>query len=454
MLVGLDLAGDLVGDRGSPVTYFLVGEFFVVLPRQDVGPCPVTQPVADEILVTGINQDGQILIQKVRHGCVVGLHPVPCKQEVSVDVEITGFVVVDFCTDGFLYIVLVQVVVDILQSWVAQIAAFTFLSDVVNVFTGTLVRSQLGVVTVDGGWNTRPDGLRVVARLDQAQTTLQRVLHGGTLFGGQDGRFATFTASHWLVVIVLGQGVGEPITNHDRGQVKVSVLVGQNLRGEHRDVMASVGLPSDVEVLTLVDVFRELVKKQLQEVVDVLTCSDGVGNTFGPRVGEPDVDRLVKEDHRGVAVPRVRVFDGLQVGPNGRGPQFKEQPSQRGATRPTVQPKDDRVIGRVVSTFEKPKEKMLVFVLNVQVTCVLCHVRVDAQNLGVFNLVDTQLVVLDGVVLDHEVPVRLGLDGLGELRLGRCLQAHDLVWEQVVHLRPCVQHVGVQLLQKMVQVQV
>lgn len=43
--------------------------------------------------------------------------------------------------------------------------------------------------------------------------------------------------------------------------------------------MAGIGFPSDVEILALVDVFRELIEEQLQEVIDILTSGDSVGNT-------------------------------------------------------------------------------------------------------------------------------------------------------------------------------
>lgn len=74
----------------------------------------------------------------------------------------------------------------------------------------------------------------------------------------------------------------------------------QNLRGEDRDVVASVGLSGNVE--RLLGVLRELLEEESQKSVDVLASSDSVANRV-VAVGETDVNGLVKEDDRCVCVP-------------------------------------------------------------------------------------------------------------------------------------------------------
>lgn len=195
-------------------------ELVVSGPWELVSPGLVAQPVADKVLVSRVDQHWQAGLQQLDDGLMVGLHPVTSQKEVSVDVEVAAFVQVDLGTHLGLDLVEVQVVVDVLQVGVAQVRAVAHGTDVVHVSACLLVRTHLGVVTVDRGRDTTPHGLGGVTCFDEAQASWERVEHRLTLFGLQHRRLATLTTGHWLVVLVLHKRVGKTVTNQDRRQVE------------------------------------------------------------------------------------------------------------------------------------------------------------------------------------------------------------------------------------------
>ena len=80
--------------------------------------------------------------------------------------------------------------------------------------------------------------------------------------------------------------------------------MAQDLRRENGNVVAGVGLAGDMKVL--LSVLGELLEEEGEQGVDVLACSDGVGDAVAG-VREADVDGLVEEDDVRVGVPAVFV---------------------------------------------------------------------------------------------------------------------------------------------------
>ena len=113
-------------------------------------------------------------------------------------------------------------------------------------------------------------------------------------FGFVENSWPTaITAGHGSVVLILGQAIRQTVADKNRFQVDVGLFVAENLRCEHWDVVAGVGLSCDVEVL--VCVFGELFEEESQESVDVLAGGDRIADRAST-VGEADIDRLVEED--------------------------------------------------------------------------------------------------------------------------------------------------------------
>jgi len=207
---------------------------------------------------------------------VEGLHPVTLEEEVAVDVEVARLVVGDLSADGLHDLLLVEVALYPVKLVVAERVAAARLADIVDVLTGALVRTDHSVVTVDRGRHAGPDGLGVVAVLNEAGATGVGVVHGLALRLIKDSGPATLTAGHGAVVLVLSKAIGQTVTDEDGLEVDVAVLVGQDLGGEDGDVVAGIRLSGDVEAL--VRVLRELLEEEGEQGVDVLASSDGVAN--------------------------------------------------------------------------------------------------------------------------------------------------------------------------------
>ena len=352
--VGLDLA-DLLANvlvlHDLEILKLSSGELLLAGPLKSLRPGLVAKPVADEVGITGINQNGDLL-KDSGDEAVVRLEPVTGEEEVTVNVEVARVVAVNLSTDSVADALLTEILADVAHTLVAEVALILALAaNVIDVLAGALVRSEHGVVTVDGGRNANPGALAVVARLNHALAAAQSVVHGlaGALV--ENSGVTTVTTSHGTVVLVLGQAIGETIANENRLEVDVALLVSENLGSHDGDVVTSVGLASNVEVL--LSVLGELLEEQGQESVDILASSNGVADG-GATVRVADVDGLVEEDNRGIVVPREVIVDRLDVLANGAGSKFQEQSGEGRATGTAVQPEDDGIICRVVARLKEP----------------------------------------------------------------------------------------------------
>ena len=326
-------------------------EVLVAGPLERVGPGLVAQPVADEVSIAGIDEDRDLL-EKLGDKLVVGLHPVAGEEEVAVDVHVAAVIAVDLNTKSGLNIVLVEVLRDPAESRVAEVATvLAVATDVVDVAASALVRTHHGVVAVDAGGNARPDAAGLVASLDEVLASRKGVVHGLALALVQDRGVATLAASHRAVVSVLSKAIGKTVADQNTLQVDVAVLVRQDLGGKDGNVVASIRLSSDVEVL--LGVLGELLEEESKESVNILASGDCVANGVGA-VREANVDGLVEEDDGSVVVPRVRVVDDLELLVDGSGAELEEETGQRRAARATVEPQDYGVVLGVISGLEEP----------------------------------------------------------------------------------------------------
>lgn len=356
--VRLDLANLLANVLvllNDKVLQLLVGKLILAGPLKGLGPGLVAEPVADKVSIAGVNEHGDLLNQ-TGNQAVVGLHPVTVEEEVAVDVKVARVIAVNFGTEGLTNALLVEVLGHVAHALVAQIRGVLALAaDVVDVLAGALVRGKQSVVAVDRGRDTDPGALAIVAGLDHGQTAGKSVVHGLARSLVEDGWVTTLTASHGAVVLVLGQAIGQTVTDKHGLQVNVAVLVRQNLRGKDGDVVASVGLASDVEVL--LGVLGELLEEQGQQSIDVLASSDGVTDTAAA-VGVANVDGLVQEDDGSIGVPGVVIVDKLDLAVHRARTELQEETGQRRAAGATVQPEDDGVVLRVVTGFEEPWKRL------------------------------------------------------------------------------------------------
>ena len=141
------------------------------------------------------------------------LHPVTIEKKVAIDVKIAAFVTVNFSAECFENFRLVEPVIDIAEAFVTEIAVFTGDTDIIWILTGPLIGADNGIVAVDTGRDTCPDGLAIVAGLDQGLAAREGIFHGLTVRFVNDSRVAALTTSHRFIVLILGQAVGETIAN-------------------------------------------------------------------------------------------------------------------------------------------------------------------------------------------------------------------------------------------------
>lgn len=206
-----------------------------------------------------------------------GLHPITVEQEVAVDVEVAAIVAIDcLYAKGLHNVLLVQVLVDGGKARVAKAASFAVNANIVRVTARLLVGADHLVVAVDGSRNAAQPALALVAACNHGLASGQGVVHALALALVKNSIVTTITTGHGAVVGVLRVRISQAIADEDGLQVDVAVLVGQNFGGEDGDVVASIRLASNVEVL--LGVLRELLEEQGQERIDVLAGSTGVAD--------------------------------------------------------------------------------------------------------------------------------------------------------------------------------
>jgi hypothetical protein len=118
------------------------------------------------------------------------------------------------------------------------ILILAFPTDIINVQPSALVRPHHGVVTIDGCRDTGPSRLGLVTTFNQAGAARVGIIHRLTLGITQNRRVSTFTAGHRAVVIVLGKAISKAVTNEDRLEIDIALLVREYLRCKLRDVVS------------------------------------------------------------------------------------------------------------------------------------------------------------------------------------------------------------------------
>lgn len=274
---GLDLAVLLVSLGKREVLQLGLVEAFLAGPLKSLGPSLVAEPVADEVGITSIDEDRDLL-EDTGNKTMEGLHPVTLEEEVTVDIEVAAVIALNLNAKSIHDILLVEVVADPAESAVAEVVVILALStDVIDVLASALVGANELVVAVDGSRNARPDTAALIAVADKGLASGEGIVHAAALALAENGGVATLTASHGAVVLILGERISQAVADEDGLEVDVAVLVGQDLGSEDGDVVTSIRLASNVEVLLCV--LRELMEEEGKESVDILAGSDSVADS-------------------------------------------------------------------------------------------------------------------------------------------------------------------------------
>ena len=282
------------------------------------------------------------------------LGPVTVEEEVTVKLAVAALVVRNLSTESLHDLRLVQVRGNPGRLAIAQVlGVLALLTDIVYVVAGALEGADQSVVAVNGTRNAVPHALGVVAALDKRLASRESIIHGLALalIKNRAVMAAIVATCHGTVLSVLRLGVGQAVADGNALKVDVTVLVGQDLGSEDRNVVASVRFTSDVE--WLLGIFGEVVEEKGQQGVNILAGGDSAADRAAT-VRVASVDGLVNEDDRGVAVPRVIVVDQLELGVDAGGAKLHEETHHGGAAGAAVQPEDDGVVLGIVSGLEEP----------------------------------------------------------------------------------------------------
>lgn len=165
---GLDGASGLAVLKEGEVLERSLLVALLARPLESLGPGKVTEPVADEVSVSGVDEDWD-LSKDARHKAVEGLHPVTGEQEVAVDVHVARVVAVDLGSEGLHDVLLVEPLLDPSKLVVAERVVAALLANVVWVHTSTLVRTYHSVSHYTSPTRTRKLANQTVVAVDRSR---------------------------------------------------------------------------------------------------------------------------------------------------------------------------------------------------------------------------------------------------------------------------------------------
>lgn len=132
------------------------------------------------------------------------LHPIPRKQEISINVKIATIISIRLRSQRLNHFRLVQVLSDPVELLVAQAASIgAFDADIVGVLARALIGADDGVVAVDACGDAGPDAAGAVAAIDEGFAAREGVIHALAFAFAKDGGVAAIAAGHGAVVVVL-----------------------------------------------------------------------------------------------------------------------------------------------------------------------------------------------------------------------------------------------------------
>lgn len=224
----------------QPWLKLLSGESFLAVPLQSVGPSMVPEPVANVVGVTGIDEDRNLALKNGWNILVEWKHPIAIHEETSVDVEVARLIRGCLSTNGAHDRFLVEILLYPVKLIVAETVSTAILADIVDVLPGSLVWTNHDVVTVDRCWYTDPAGAAVVTRFDQTGAAWVGAIHRLTFALSENRWITSFTTTHWAIVVILGETISQTVSNQQRLQIDVAVLVTENLGSKLWNVVTSI----------------------------------------------------------------------------------------------------------------------------------------------------------------------------------------------------------------------
>mmetsp|Transcript_24049 Transcript_24049/g.59779 ORF Transcript_24049/g.59779 Transcript_24049/m.59779 type:complete len:502 (+) Transcript_24049:106-1611(+) len=362
-------------------------EVAAVRPRQRLRPRLVAEPVADVVLVAGVDEHADAVVELVGELLLVRLHPVAGELEHECHLAVAVRPAVRADAERRAHLRAVEVSAHVGEV-VAERRLLALLAHVVRVLAGESVRDEQPRVAHLGGDDAR--GRDRLARLDRRDARGRGHLHRRVRQLAHRRRVVIGRDRHVLVVAVLDERVGEAVADGrplqpDRDRpLRQRAVIPPDLVRHCGDVMAGVALAHHEEVE------RGEGGVRLEELLDEVVH---VGGDRRLVVVEPAAVRearprgLVDVQKVRLRVPAVRVGDGgAAVGADGARAVLAEERDLGGAAGAAGHPHHHRVGRGRGARGEEPIEVMLVAGGELEVAGVLGDAVADRGGGGLGDL--------------------------------------------------------------------
>eukprot|EP00756_Hemistasia_phaeocysticola_P042009 Hpha_TRINITY_DN16946_c2_g1::TRINITY_DN16946_c2_g1_i5::g.54501::m.54501 len=402
-LVGDVRADVLAGDGEGRVLRGV--EACLSIPLQGLSPPLSAHPVDDEVLVTVVDQHGDVGGEQLSHVLLEAEHPVSSHHQLDLHNAVARVPVRLLRVQGLVVVVepslhcgevvaqrrhlardanVVEVdtaelhggdLLDVAR--VVRVLACQELKRLVDARRAGVVQAARDLLTRRGS-AAAVRGLRaeagrvtgrvpVLARVDQREAVDQPSLHRRDRARAQPPGPEARGVLHALcvggVLVVLVVGVHQPVADEDAGELdlkpRLRLVLGLDHVRQGGHVVPAVALARDEE--TVLGVLGEGLEPALEELPHVHRHLRLVGHpevSGGGVVAEPGTHGLVDVQDVRLRVPRVGVQGDLLVAVDLVRSVLHKQRKLSRAPRPARHPQDEGVVGWVVAGFKEPVEEI------------------------------------------------------------------------------------------------
>lgn len=217
------------------------------------------------------------MLQDAGNEPMIRFHPVAIQQEVSVYVEVTRRESIDFGSHCLLDMVSVEVLGNEPELRVTEIlGVLAFFTNVIHILSRPLIWAHHDVVAINRRRDTRPDAFALITAFDERLAPGKCIVHPATSALIKDGRPTAVPTSHGPIECILSHPIGETVPDQNRFKVDIQILVTEDFRREHRDVVACVRLSGNMKIL--VSVLRKLLEEQSEQRINIFACCNGIAD--------------------------------------------------------------------------------------------------------------------------------------------------------------------------------
>lgn len=271
----------------SKISVVLEVELTTSAPGQLVAQVFTSSPVADEVLITVIDQDLQSLFGHVGQIVSQVSHKVLGKVNVDGGVAFSPRAASD--VEDFLDLSLHQESIDTTHI-VAKRGITAGFSDIIDIELEGLASDSLDLeLALDHSGLGLVEGNEGVTKTESIDQLLVQVFINEAVFIGESG-----------VLGILVVNTDETVTNTDTLEVQVETSSSEDVGGDGGDVVSSVGFTGDVEISALV--LREFNEEFLKEDIEISSDLSLVLIEFSGG-GETSSQRLINVKDVGNIIP-------------------------------------------------------------------------------------------------------------------------------------------------------